>query len=205
MLLRPASARRVGWIIPDPPAFPPAAIPAPSLTPPASRLRRPRAGFTLLEILLTLALIALLAAALIGGSSALIAERAPSANDVFWTAVRAARKSALNTRQEIGLRFDEKTKAFVLSADDPALGRTFPIPGAPADLAVDFLAAQRTGGSILLGGTVVETEPLTGGVTFFSDGTCSAFRLQIRLNGGASIIAIDPWTCAPVIPPAPNP
>ena len=58
---------------------------------------------------------------------------------------------------------------------------------------------------IQLGGSVVETEPLPGGVTFYSDGTCTAFRLQIRLNGGASIIAIDPWTCAPVIPRAPNP
>ena len=55
------------------------------------------------------------------------------------------------------------------------------------------------------GGSVVETEPLPGGVTFYSDGTCTGFRLQIRLNGGASIIAIDPWTCAPVIPRAPNP
>ncbi len=185
-----------------PPPGPAAGLRRVSLNSP--RCARNRAGFTLLEILLTLALIGLLAGALIGGSSALISERAPSANDVFWSAVRTARKTALNSQHDIAFRFDEKAKAFVLTSFD-GVSKTIPIPGAPADLGVDFLSTQRTGGLILLGGSVVETEPLPGGVTFYSDGTCTAFRLQIRLNGGASIIAIDPWTCAPVIPRAPNP
>ena len=160
-------------------------------------------AFTLLEILLALALVALLAGALIGGSSALLADKPVSPDDVFWSTVRAARKSALNGQQDLNLRYDEKAKSFQLTAPDGTV-QSFPVPVAAADLAVDFLAAQKTGGSILLGGTVVETEPLTGGVTFCADGTCTAFRLQIRANGGAHILAIDPWTCAPVIPPAPS-
>eukprot|EP01034_Spumella_vulgaris_P011990 gene11990-15253_t len=155
-------------------------------------------------MLLTLALIALLAGALIGGSSALLSEKPQSAADVFWATVRAARKTALNAQQDLNLRFDEKTKAFILTPPDGAV-QTFPVPVAANDLLVEFLAAQKTGGSILLGGTVVETEPLNGGVTFFSDGTCTAFRVQIRLNGGAHIIAIDPWTCSPVITPPKTP
>ena len=159
-------------------------------------------GFTLLEMLLTLALIALLAGALIGGSSALLAEKPPSADDVFWSTVRTARKTALNAEQDLNLRYDEKSKAFQLTPPDGNI-QSFPIPvvGAGNDLIVEFLAAQKTGGSILLGGTVVETEPLSGGVTFYADGTCSPFRLQIRVNGGAHIIAIDPWTCSPVLTP----
>jgi len=159
-------------------------------------------AFTLLEMLLTLALIALLAGALIGGSSALLAEKPPSADDVFWSTVRTARKTALNAEQDLNLRYDEKTKAFQLTPPDGNI-QSFPIPvmGAGNDLIVEFLAAQKTGGSILLGGTVVETEPLSGGVTFYADGTCSPFRLQIRVNGGAHIIAIDPWTCSPVLTP----
>ena len=161
-----------------------------------------RRGFTLLEMLLTLALIALLAGALIGGSSALLAEKPPSADDVFWSTVRTARKTALNSEQELNLRYDEKTKAFQLTPPD-GLVQSFPIPvaGSGNDLIVEFLAAQKTGGSILLGGTVVETEPLSGGVTFYADGTCTPFRLQIRVNGGAHIIALDPWTCSPVLTP----
>ena len=101
-----------------------------------------RAGFTLLEILLTLALIGLLAGALIGGSSALISERAPSANDVFWSAVRTARKTALNSQRDIAFRFDDKAKAFVLTSFD-GVASPVPVPGAPADLGVDFLSTQR--------------------------------------------------------------
>ncbi len=161
-----------------------------------------RRGFTLLEMLLTLALIALLAGALIGGSSALLAEKPPSADDVFWSTVRIARKTALNAEQDLNLRYDEKTKAFQLTPPDGNI-QSFPIPvaGSGSDLIVEFLAAQKTGGSILLGGTVVETEPLSGGVTFYADGTCTPFRLQIRVNGGAHIIALDPWTCSPVLTP----
>ncbi len=166
--------------------------------------RAARRGFTLLEMLLTLALIALLAGALIGGSSALLAEKPPSADDVFWTTVRAARKTALNAEQDLNLRYDEKAKAFQLTPPD-GIVQSFPIPvpvtGSGTDLIVEFLAAQKTGGSILLGGTVVETEPLSGGVTFYADGTCTPFRLQIRVNGGAHIIALDPWTCSPVLTP----
>jgi general secretion pathway protein H len=159
-------------------------------------------GFTLLEMLLTLALIALLAGALIGGSSALLAEKPPSADDVFWSTVRTARKTALNAEQDLNLRYDEKTKAFQLTPPDGNV-QSFPIPvsGSGSDLIVEFLAAQKTGGSILLGGTVVETEPLSGGVTFYADGTCTPFRLQIRVNAGAHIIALDPWTCSPVLTP----
>lgn len=180
--------------------------------PPGARVPRPRSrpirstrAFTLLEMLLGLALIALLAGALIGGSSALLAEKPTSANDVFWSAVQAARKTALNSQHDVNLRYEEKTKSFQLTAPDGSVSASFPITAPVTDLAVEFLSVQKTGGLILLGGMVVETEPLTGGVTFYADGTCTAFRLQIRANGGAHILAIDPWTCSPVIPPAKTP
>ena len=88
-----------------PPPGPATGLKRVSLNPP--RCAGIRGGFTLLEILLTLALIGLLAGALIGGSSALISERAPSANDVFWSAVRTARKTALNSQRDIAFRFDD--------------------------------------------------------------------------------------------------
>lgn len=204
-------AARVGRVILNPPP----ATPFVTLSVRPARLRQQSAirnrqsaipaGFTLLEMLLALALIALLAGALIGGSSALLAEKPVSADDVFWATVQAARKAALNTQQDLNLRYDEKAKAFQLIGPDTAAIGAFPIANPPSDLAVEFLSTQRTGGLILLGGTVVETEPLTGGVTFYSDGTCTSFRLQIRANGGAHILAIDPWTCSPVITPPNTP
>ena len=208
--MRPASrgaAARVGRVITNPPH----ASAGSAGDARGSTARNPRPipatvrAFTLLEMLLALALIALLAGALIGGSSALLAEKPLSADDVFWTTVQAARKTALNSQQDISLRYDEKARTFLLTGPDAAVVGSFPIASAAADLSVEFLSTQRTGGLILLGGSVVETEPLTGGVTFYSDGTCTPFRLQIRANGGAHILAIDPWTCSPVIVPPKTP
>ncbi len=193
-------AARAGRVIPNPPPIASCGFRRPPLSAGHSS-----SAFTLLEMLLGLALIALLAGALIGGSSALLAEKPVSADDVFWATVQAARKSALNGQQDLNLRYDEKAKAFQLIGPDNSAVGAFPIANAPSDLTVEFLSTQRTGGLILLGGTVVETEPLTGGVTFYSDGTCTSFRLQIRANGGSHILAIDPWTCSPVIVPPKSP
>ena len=209
MSLRGSSARQIARAIPNPPrsilSFGWHGRPARKLALARQFAPASTRAFTLLEILLALALIALLAGALIGGSSALLAEKPISADDVFWSSVQAARKAALSAQHDVSLRYDEKAKAFTLAGPDAAVLGTFPLHNPAADLMVEFLSTQRTGGLILLGGTVVETEPLTGGVTFYSDGTCTSFRLQIRVNGGAHILAIDPWTCSPVITPPKTP
>src|SRR4051812_5088015 len=79
-----------------------------SLPEPAPKTSRGSSGFTLLEILLVLALIALLASLLIGGSSALLSPKTLSTDELFWKVVQDARKLALETSHEIHLRFDEK-------------------------------------------------------------------------------------------------
>lgn len=161
-------------------------------------LRRTAAAFTLLEILLALALIGLLAGALVTISLRLTDAKPSTPEAVFWAAVTEARKAALKHEQEVRLSFDDKDKKFVLTSGD----QTFEIPQASRDLAVDFLLAQSdNSSSVLIGGQLVDTKTLPN-VTFFADGTCTPFRLQIRTNGPAKLIAIDPWTCAPVLPPA---
>ncbi|MEO5961508.1 MAG: hypothetical protein ABIZ49_08460, partial [Opitutaceae bacterium] len=51
----------------------------------------------------------------------------------------------------------------------------------------------------VLAGVVVETQRSKFNVTFYPDGTCTPFRLQIARANGVEIIAIDPWTCAPIL------
>lgn len=153
-------------------------------------------AFTLLEILLALALIGLLASALISGAVRLVSSSPQSPEEVFWDAAHTARRTALNAEREVRLSFDAKEKSFVL--DDAGEKRTFPVPDAPRELTIAFLHAQATGGSVLLGGQLVDTATLED-VTFYGDGTCTPFRVQFRTNGPASVIAIDPWTCAPVL------
>lgn len=158
---------------------------------------RPRAGFTLLEILLALALIAAIAAATIGLSTNLLGSRAAAPEDVFWKASEVARKSALQSGGEVDLAFDDKLKAFTVS--DGSSVRTVPIAKADPDLSVDFLGPQEGGNSaVLLGGTLLETGSVPH-ATYYEDGTCSPFRVQFRAKGTAHVIAIDPWTCAQVL------
>ena len=178
------------------------------------RAPRPSArAFTLLEVLLSIAIIALLATVLVGGSARLLNEQPASPHDVFWRAVREARKTALKTEHEIRLKFDKDKRQFLLidgfapatlaldgfTREETSL-KQFSIPSVTGDLMVDFLPAGTKGGGnvILVGGVLIESQPIPF-VTFYSDGTCTAFRAQFVREGSASTLAIDPWTCAPVL------
>ena len=164
--------------------------------PVSGRSRRGRPdGFTLLEILVTLALIALLAGVLIVGAVRMVDNRPTTPAEIFHVALTEARQYAVEKNVEVRLSFDTKEQAFTASTVDGK--RTFPI-SATGDLGIDFLAAQKGGNATLIGGVLVETQPLPF-VTFYPDGTCSPFRVQFRVNNSASVMAIDPWTCAPVL------
>jgi general secretion pathway protein H len=141
-------------------------------------------GFTLIEVLLALALIGLLSWIFVGGSTALLADQGTSPDDQFWKACGLARKAALTSQHDVLLSYDPKARGFVL--DDNGSRTTIAIKGAADDLAIDF------------------HPPATeGAATFYTDGTCTAFRAQIRTKGDAHLLAIDPWTCAPMISNAP--
>lgn len=152
-----------------------------------------RGGFTLIEILLVVALIGLVSWIFIGGSTAMMTDKS-SPDDQFWKATAAARKEALEEGQSVLMTFDPKARGFVLN--DGSTTRTIPVTGAD-DLVIDFHPVQSdSSSSVLIGGTLVETEPLAA-VTFYNDGTCTPFRVQLRASGAAHILSVDPWTCAP--------
>lgn len=160
-----------------------------------------RAAFTLLEILLAIALMALLAGALVSGSAQLIGDKPATPEDVFWQVVQKARQAALTSEGEVRLSFDAKEKAFVLG--DGTVSKSFPVPPSK-ELTVDFLSAQTGGSTVLIGGALVDTQTMPF-VTFYPDGTCTPFRVQFRAGGFARILTIDPWTCAQVLARADNP
>jgi general secretion pathway protein H len=153
-------------------------------------------GFTLVEILLALALVGLISWIFIGASTALLSDRGTSPDEQFWKACGAARKEALEEQRDVLLTYDAKARGFVIN--DGNSKTTLPMAGAD-DITVDFHpVASDSSSSVLIGGTLVETEPLAA-ATFYSDGTCTAFRAQVRTKGGAHLLSVDPWTCAPVI------
>jgi prepilin-type N-terminal cleavage/methylation domain-containing protein len=153
-------------------------------------------AFTLLEVLLAIAVIALIVTGIIGISSHLLAARAASPDDIFWQACAAARKMALESGAETRLGFDDKTKAFVIG--NGLSSKNMAVPSARDDLSVNFLTTQGGASSVLIGGALVETQTITY-VTFYPDGTCTPFRLQIRQRDNVRALNIDPWTCARVL------
>jgi general secretion pathway protein H len=155
-----------------------------------------RAAFTLLEILLSLALIAMLAGVLITGAVRLIGDKPATPEDVFWKTVQEARGLALREERDIQVTFDPAEKVFLVH--DGKKPKEMPVP-AGRDLVIEFLAASSNRSTVLIGGDLVESRPIPS-VTFFADGTCSPFRLQIRNGGAGRTINIDPWTCARVLP-----
>ncbi len=169
-------------------------------------LRAVRRGFTVLELLLAIAIIALLGGVLIGGSAHLLNDQPTSADEIFWKAVQKARKEALKSGHEIRLTFvddRDKGKAFLVS--DGITPQAFPLPAATSfGLTVSFLTTQKGASAILVAGQMVETQTIPAAI-FYADGTCTAFRAQFERGGATHLVAIDPWTCAPVLtPPDPN-
>jgi general secretion pathway protein H len=154
-------------------------------------------GFTLLEIMLALAVIALLAGVLVSASVGLMGDKPATPEDVFWKTVLEARNVALHAEEEVRVSFDPKELKFLL--DDGKTPKSFAV--APSrDLTIDFLPPASSGRStILVGGELVESQKLPY-VTFYADGTCSPFRAQFRNSGAARIVEIDPWTCAKILP-----
>lgn len=160
--------------------------------------RRSRAAFTLLEVLLVLALLLLMAGVLVSGASHLFRGNPLTPEDVFWKAVLETRKSALLSGRDVRLSYEGKDADRAFVANLPAGGETRFALDQTGELQVNFVSTQKSTSAILIGGELIETQTIPF-VTFYGDGTCSPFRLQIRTGGAARTLEIDPWTCAPVL------
>lgn len=159
------------------------------------RIRHPFAAFTVIELLLSLALLVLVATAFVGGAANFLHWRDDRPDLKFWQAVTAARQQALSAGQIVQLRYQPKARALVWSwpGDHDQLALTVQT--------LQFLPAQR-GAVKLLGGVLEETTDLPL-VRFYPDGTCDAFRATLTETDGRKVLLqIDPWTCAAMPAPA---
>jgi type II secretory pathway pseudopilin PulG len=153
-------------------------------------------AFTLLEILLVLALIGLITGVLAVGVSGAFNNDHQAPDEVFWQACRDAQKLASLSESDTSLSFDSKGKMLVWSNGRQTDTAAF--DASRGDVTVQFLQAAKGGSLILIAGRVVETQEVPR-VVFYPDGTCMAFRVQFRIGSTAWQAGIDPWTCAPVL------
>ena len=150
-----------------------------------------RSAFTLIEMLLSLGLLALLSVVLISGVSGFFQLKEARPDDNFWSAVTSARQSALDHEQVVTLQFDPEKKLLIWSWDGANDSLALPVGE------VRFLPVAKSP-TQLLGGVLMETDSMSR-VRFYSDGTCDAFRAElVTADQPRRVLQIDPWTCAPV-------
>ena len=137
---------------------------------------------------------ALMGGLFVGGTAKLLENNSTSPSDIFWESVNKAQEMAIRTEHSVLMRYDAKEKKLRWAEDSGTPGSA----ALPPDASIQFLQSVKGGSSILIGGQAVETQERPS-VTFYPDGTCDPFRVQIRLPSGASAMGVDPWTCAPVL------
>src|SRR4051812_26180967 len=149
-------------------------------------------GYTLVEIVLVLALLALAGAVLLPAAGAIFARgRVGKAEEAVAIVLQQVRREAVLRGRPLVLQFDAEAQRF--RWDDSAGPR---LGSEDARLTVEFLR-PRAASAVLIGGQLVETA-LVPVLRFFPDGTCDPVRVQVRGGGGAArVMVIDPWTCAP--------
>ena len=151
-----------------------------------------RHGFTLIEIVLVLALISLVVTLFIASASDLFRSQEMTMDDVFWQAVQSARLQAVEGDVTVELRYDDRKKQLRWGAGEA--GGTLPWPGK----SLEFLPVEKRD-SVLIGGQLTETGRMKT-VKFYADGSAENFRGQLTGNDGRiSHLEMDPWTCAPIV------
>ncbi len=147
-------------------------------------------GFTLVEVLLVLAMMTLFAVLFIPGVNSMLREidsRGPE--QIVTETMLAARGAALESGRTVEVRFDAKERRFQW---DAALKQPETLP---AGVKLELLPPE-TGNVVLLGGQMTEVSEQTR-VRFFSDGTCDPFRVRVQEEKESPrLLVADPWTCA---------
>lgn len=150
-----------------------------------------RAGFTLAEVLLVLALMALLSGVLILGGANLLEGGKDDPEAALLAVLQKVRREAVERDEVIELRIENDGMTLAWG-DQPDQSATLPV----AENVRARLLAPVSLGAVLIGGEA-EERPLPR-LRVYPDGTCDLARLEVRRNGARRLHDIDPLTCAPL-------
>jgi general secretion pathway protein H len=149
-----------------------------------------RGGFTLLEILLVLALLALLGSVMVGGAVSLLkANEAKDPETALLKMMQTIRGEAVAKGTIIELRPLPDDGGFAWGESGVEV-----LPENKT-IKVTLIAAEMVRASLI--GGQLEEAPVKR-VRFYPDGSCDPVRVQVRRGEARNVYAIDPWTAAPL-------
>lgn len=159
-------------------------------------------GFTLIEVILTVSLIALLASLFVVNIVSLLRDgELETLENEYWRAVDAARTGAVFTQQPHFIEWDERGKAFVVRNADET--RRFDVDTSNfGDLAIDirFEEVAPENSYVLIRGQLVSKREIAQ-VGFYPDGTCSPYIVSMKIADFETQFQMDPWTGVQLVNP----
>lgn len=159
----------------------------------SSRRISGRHAFTVLEVIVVIALLGMVATLFITGGSEMFRARERTMADVFWDAVQAARLQAVQGDTTVTMRFEEKSRRLLWG---PPSGEPHGVDWPGRNL--EFLPLESRD-TILLGGQLVGVGRIEA-VRFHADGTTDRYRVQLTdAAGQVTRLELDPWTTAPIL------
>jgi len=153
-----------------------------------------RRGFTLIEIIVTLGLVALVAGLMVLNVDSIIQGLGPRPlPDLLHKAVREARYQAASTKQTVLLRYDPDTAEFQLTGENGAdLGR-IETHYEPSDRSVEVVFEQVLPARGLNSFNRTDNEIIQA-VRFRPDRSSTPFLARLRYEGTSSTHQYDPFS-----------
>ena len=162
-------------------------------------------GFTLIEVMLTIALIALMTSMFVLNLNSLLRESGiRTLENEYWRAVDSARTKAVFNQKAYLVEWNPKENSFVVSSSGDTESFDFDSSEfGDAEVEVIFEEKAPQNSYILIRGQLVTQREATA-VHFYPDGTCTPFTVSMKVGPDATRFEMDPWTGAQLVEPTEN-
>ncbi|EDY85242.1 general secretion pathway protein H [Verrucomicrobiia bacterium DG1235] len=164
-----------------------------------------RKGFTLVEMLLAIALVAMLGSVFVLNVGTLLRDgELETLEKEYWRAVETARMGAVFKQQPHFIEWDGKGRQFLVRSagsvesfeiDTESMG--------DVEVEVFFEEIAPENSYVLIGGELVSKREIAT-VGFFPDGTCSPYTVSLKIAGFETHFQMDPWTGVQLVNPNEN-
>ncbi len=159
-------------------------------------------GFTLIEIMLTIALLGLLTSVFVLNISSMLRDtEIRSLENEYWRAVDAARSNSVYQQKPYTLEWLPEEATFVVSSSGETERfelDTSDFGGAEVGALFEEIAPENS--YVLIRGELVAKREVAR-VVFYPDGTCTPYTVELRVGDYVNRFQMDPWTGAQLVAP----